>query len=225
MRGVEYPVQRQSQLHHAQIGPQVSPGGGDFVDEELPDLRRQIGQLCLREVLQIGGAADPIKHPVSLRTRTKPHRMVMGMHAEEIAEEYPVVAIDSDALDAARLLAEHRLPGIVVTDQTGRPYAVLPASQVVRFIVPGYIQDDPSLAGVLSETVADRAAEKLRGKKVRDVLPEHLYELPTAGAAETLIEVASTMARLRSPLIAVVKDGKLLGVITASRLLAAALEV
>jgi len=151
--------------------------------------------------------------------------MVMGMHAEEIAEEYPVVAIDSDALDAARLLAEHRLPGIVVTDQTGRPYAVLPASQVVRFIVPGYIQDDPSLAGVLSETVADRAAEKLRGKKVRDVLPEHLYELPTAGAAETLIEVASTMARLRSPLIAVVKDGKLLGVITASRLLAAALEV
>ncbi|OBH18838.1 CBS domain-containing protein [Mycolicibacter terrae] len=147
------------------------------------------------------------------------------MHAEEIAEEYPVVAIDSDALDAARLLAEHRLPGIVVTDQTGRPYAVLPASQVVRFIVPGYIQDDPSLAGVLSETVADRAAEKLRGKKVRDVLPEHLYELPTAGAAETLIEVASTMARLRSPLIAVVKDGKLLGVITASRLLAAALEV
>ncbi|MEB3030948.1 CBS domain-containing protein [[Mycobacterium] nativiensis] len=147
------------------------------------------------------------------------------MHAEEIAEEYPVVPIDSDALDAARLLAEHRLPGIVVTDPAGRPCAVLPASQVVRFLVPGYIQDDPSLEGVLSEAVADRAAEKLVGKKVRDVLPEHLHELPTAGAAETLIEVASTMARLRSPLIAVVKDGKLLGVITASRLLAAALKV
>ncbi|MEO6793513.1 MAG: CBS domain-containing protein [Mycobacterium sp.] len=147
------------------------------------------------------------------------------MNAEEIAEEYPVVAIDSDALDAARLLAEHRLPGIVVTDPAGKPYAVLPASQVVRFIVPGYIQDDPSLAGVLNETVADRAAEKLSGKTVRDVLPEHLRNVPAANADDTVLEVAAAMARLHSPLIAVVKDGQLHGVITASRLLAAVLKV
>ncbi len=146
------------------------------------------------------------------------------MHAEEIVEAFPVVAVDSDALAAARLLAEHRLPGIVVTDSSGRPYAVLPASQVVRFIVPGYVQDDPSLAGVLNETMADRAAEKLGGKTVRDVLPEHLRNVPAADADDTIIEVAATMARLRSPLIAVVKDGELRGVITASRLLAAALQ-
>ncbi|BBY32074.1 hypothetical protein BST33_17440 [Mycolicibacter minnesotensis] len=147
------------------------------------------------------------------------------MHAADIAEEFPVVSIDSDALDAARLLAEHRLPGLVVTDAAGKPYAVLPASQVVRFIVPSYVQDDPSLAGVLSETMADRAAEKLGGKAVRDVLPEHLHDVPAADANETIIEVAATMARMRSPLIAVVKDGELHGVITASRLLAAALKV
>ena len=146
------------------------------------------------------------------------------MHAEEIAEDFPVVTIDSDALEAARMLAEHRLPGIVVTDSSGRPYAVLPASQVVRFIVPRYVQDDPSLAGVLSESMADRAAEKLGGKTVRDVLPEHLLDVPAAHADDTIIEVAALMARLRSPLIAVIKDGKLHGVITASRLLAAALK-
>ncbi|BBY08133.1 CBS domain-containing protein [Mycobacterium noviomagense] len=146
------------------------------------------------------------------------------MRAQEIAEDFPVVSIDSGALDAARLLAEHRLPGIVVTDQSGKPYAVLPASQVVRFILPRYVQDDPSLAGVLNESMADRAAEKLGGKKVRDVLPEHLVEIPAADADDTIIEVATLMARLRSPLIAVVKEGTLLGVITASRLLAAALK-
>jgi CBS domain-containing protein len=134
------------------------------------------------------------------------------------------VSIDSGALDAARLLAEHRLPGIVVTNQSGKPYAVLPASQVVRFILPRYVQDDPSLAGVLNESMADRAAEKLGDKKVRDVLPEHLVEIPAADADDTIIEVATLMARLRSPLIAVVKEGTLLGVITASRLLAAALK-
>jgi len=147
------------------------------------------------------------------------------MRAQEIAEDFPVVSIDSNALEAAKLLAEHRLPGIVVTDSLGKPYAVLPASQVVRFIVPGYVQDDPSLAGVLSETVADRSAEKLRGKTVRDVLPEHLRDVPAADADATVIEVAAMMARLHSPLIAVVKDGELRGVITASRLLAAALRV
>jgi CBS domain-containing protein len=146
------------------------------------------------------------------------------MHAEEIAEEFPVVAMDSNALDAARLLADHRLPGIVVTDSSGRPYAVLPASQVVRFIVPSYVQDDPSLAGVLNESMADRAAEKLGEKKVRDVLPEHLTDVPAANADDTVIEVAAIMARFRSPLIAVMKEGKLHGVITASRLLAAAMR-
>jgi len=146
------------------------------------------------------------------------------MRAEEIAEDFPVVTIDSDALDAARMLAEHRLPGIVVTDTSGKPYAVLPASQVVRFIVPRYVQDDSSLAGVLNESMADRAADKLGGKTVRDVLPEHLLNVPSANADDTIIEVAATMARVRSPLIAVVKDGSLHGVITASRLLAAALK-
>ena len=146
------------------------------------------------------------------------------MHAEDIAEEFPVVSIDSDALEAARMLAEHRLPGLVVTDSSGKPYAVLPASQVVRFIVPTYVQDDPSLAGVLNESMADRAADKLGGKSVREVLPQHLIDVPAAHADDTIIEVAAIMARLRSPLIAVMKDGKLHGVITASRLLAAALK-
>ena len=146
------------------------------------------------------------------------------MHAEDMAEEFPVVTVDSNALDAARTLAEHRLPGIIVTDTSGRPYAVLPASQVVRFIVPSYVQDDPSLAGVINESMADRAAEKLGNKKVRDVLPEHLTDVPAANADDTIIEVAAIMARFRSPLIAVMKEGKLLGVITASRLLAAALR-
>ena len=146
------------------------------------------------------------------------------MHAAEFVEQFPVVTVDSNALEAARTLAEHRLPGIVVTDSSGTPHAVLPASQVVRFIVPTYVQDDPSLAGVIDESWADKAAEKLAGKSVKDVLPEHLADIPSANADDTIIEVAALMARLKSPLVAVMKDGKLLGVITASRLLAAAVK-
>ncbi|GAS91013.1 CBS domain-containing protein [Mycolicibacterium brisbanense] len=150
--------------------------------------------------------------------------MVLRVRAEDIAEEFPVVPADADALDAARMLAQHRLPGIVVTDPAGLPFAVLPASEVVRFIIPQYVQDDPALAGVLDESMADRIAEKLHGKSVREVLPKHLLDVPSARADDTVIEVAALMARLRSPLVAVLKDGKLHGVVTASRLLEAALR-
>ena len=146
------------------------------------------------------------------------------MQAAEIDEYFPVVDIDSSALEAARMLAEHSLPGIVVVTPDGQLYAVLPAYEVVRFIVPSYVQDDPLLAGVLAESMADRAAEKLGGKTLRELLPQHKLTLPAANADDTIIEVAAMMGRLRSPLIAVMKQGRLHGVITASRLLAMALK-
>ena len=146
------------------------------------------------------------------------------MQAAEIDEQFPVVDIDSPALEAARMLAEHSLPGIVVVTADGQLYAVLPASEVVRFIVPSYVQDDPVLARVLAESVADRAAEKLGGKTLRELLPQHQVTLPAANADDTIIEVAAMMGRLRSPLTAVMKQGRLHGVITTSRLLTMALK-
>ncbi|GLZ42282.1 CBS domain-containing protein [Actinokineospora sp. NBRC 105648] len=145
------------------------------------------------------------------------------MQAAQMAEEYPVVDLDSDALDAARLLAERRLPGLVVVDPSGCPHSVLPASQVVRFLVPSYVQDDPSLAGVLTESLADRAAGKLAGTKVRRLIGDETPELPAVRADDTLIEVAALMARLHCPLVAVMDGKTLIGVITASRLLELAL--
>lgn len=140
-----------------------------------------------------------------------------------MAEDYPVVTADADALEAARLLAEHRLPGLVVTDGAGHPRSILPASQVVRFLVPSYVQDDPQLAGVLDESMADRVAESLGGKTVGDLIPAELPELAVVNADDTIVEVAAVMARLRCPLAAVMQDRRLVGVITASRLLQVAL--
>lgn len=145
------------------------------------------------------------------------------MRAEQIAEEFPVVSSDSDAIEAVRLIAEHRLPGLVIVDPTGRPLQILPASQVVRMLVPAYVQDDPALAGVVGELTADRVAEKLSGKSVQQVLPKPPRQMASVNADDTIIEVAAVMAREHSPLAVVVSDGRLIGVITASRLLEVAL--
>ncbi|MVU76551.1 CBS domain-containing protein [Nocardia sp. ET3-3] len=145
------------------------------------------------------------------------------MHAAQMAEEYPVIDLDSDAIDAAKLLAEHRLPGILVIDANGKPHSVLPASQVVLFIVPKYVQDDPSLAGVLTEGMCGQVVKRLRGKRVRDVIPERLTKIPAAKADDNFVEVAALMAKYKSPLVAVQDGDRLLGVITSSRLLEVAL--
>ena len=145
------------------------------------------------------------------------------MRADQIAEEFPEVTLDSNALEAVRLLSTRRLPGLVVTDTAGAPVTILPASQVVRLLVPPYVQEDPSLAGVLSESMADRVADKLGGKTVDEVLPKPAPVMTTVKADDTIIEVAAAMARNRSPLVAVIGDEGIVGVITASRLLEVAL--
>jgi CBS domain-containing protein len=148
------------------------------------------------------------------------------VRAAEIVDEFPVVDIDSSALAAVRLLAEHRLNGLVVcTGSSDKPYAVLPASQVVRFLVPAYVMDDPGLARVLTESMADHAADKLTGKTIRELLPPRkAQEVPVVDADDTIVKVADVMFRMHSPLVVVVKDGNLHGVVTAARLLAEALK-
>ncbi|GAB2756446.1 CBS domain-containing protein [Streptomyces bullii] len=118
----------------------------------------------------------------------------------------------------------HDLPGLLVVDPDGRPYAALPASDLVRMLVPGYIQEDPVLAEVIDEPHADRLCRALAGRKLLDCLPVGKPFLPTAAPDCTAMEIAELMARTRSPLIAVVERSssgpdRLLGVITATHLL------
>nr|WSY56911.1 CBS domain-containing protein [Streptomyces sp. NBC_00886] len=145
------------------------------------------------------------------------------MRACDLAVEYETVGLDSDALDAARLMAEQRLPALLVVDERGAPRAILPASQMVKFLVPAYVVEDPTLAAVVDERHADRLCEALAGRKVRDCLSKSTPPPAVAAPDDTALEVAAQMAQVRSPLVAVVeKDGagvRLLGVITASHLL------
>lgn len=141
------------------------------------------------------------------------------MRAGDIAEPYPVVSVETSALIAAQLLAKDRLPGLVVVEADGRPKAVLPASEVVRCMVPEYVRRDPSLAAVVGEKAADKIADRLRHATVGQMLPDRPQELPVLQADDTLLELAALMARLRSPLCAVMENGKIIGVVTASHLL------
>src|SRR5215218_6971279 len=120
--------------------------------------------------------------------------------------------MDDDALDAVRLMTDEHLPGIVVCEPGGRPARILPGSQVLRFVIPRYVQDDAALARVVGERGAERMLAELSGRKVRELLPEPPdVELAVANPDDTVLELAALMARTHSPLVAVVENGLLLG--------------
>ncbi|NUT50479.1 MAG: CBS domain-containing protein [Saccharothrix sp.] len=144
------------------------------------------------------------------------------MRARDLAEDYPLVELTDDALAAARLIAEQRRPGVVVVDADRRPVTVLPGSQVLRFLIPGYVQEDPSLARVYDERgSAEACVRKLAGRTVKELLPakEKRYELPRVAGDATVMECAATMARLHSPLLLVSDNDEIHGVVTTAHLL------
>ncbi|MEU9795184.1 hypothetical protein AB0E27_32185 [Streptomyces sparsogenes] len=148
------------------------------------------------------------------------------MRARDPAVEYPPVRLDSDALDAARLPAGQRLPGVPVMDDDGEPYALLPASALVELPVPGHVIEDPTPV-VVDEPHADRLCQAPAGRPVADCPPGERRKPPIADADDTALEVAALMARERGPLIAVVErepdrergGSRLPGVTTAAHLL------
>ena len=142
------------------------------------------------------------------------------MRARELAVDFPSVRTDSPALEAARLLAQRDLPGLIVVDDRGRPSTILPGTDVLKMAVPQYCQADPALARVVDEAAADIFIHQLGNRTVAEVLPERLRDLPVVDGDATALEIAALMARSRSPLVAVVDDrGVLIGAVTLDGLL------
>ncbi|GII30488.1 CBS domain-containing protein [Planotetraspora mira] len=142
------------------------------------------------------------------------------MQARDIAVNLPTVTVRDPVIKAVRVMVVGRLPGLIVVDGRGRPRMVLPGTQVLRLALPGSYQEDPALARTVDEAHADLFWQELGGLTVADCLPHQPARPVTVPVDATLLEVAALMARLRSPIVAVVDDdGALFGTITLERLL------
>ncbi|MCG5213453.1 CBS domain-containing protein [Streptosporangium sp. KLBMP 9127] len=142
------------------------------------------------------------------------------MQARDIAVTLPTVTVGDPVAKAVRVMALGRLPGLIVVDDQARPWTVLPGTQVLCLAVPGAYREDPALARTIDEAHADLFWEELGDLTVGDCLPRQPAKPVTVQLDATLLEVAALMARLRSPLVAVVdRDGALVGAITLERLL------
>jgi CBS domain-containing protein len=142
------------------------------------------------------------------------------MQAHEIAVTPPTVRIDDPVAKAVQVVVVNRLPGLIVVDDTDRPIAVLPGTQVLRLAIPGSYQDDPALVRTVDEVHADLFWSEAGSLTVGDCLPNPVAKPATVPPEATLLEIATVMAKKHSPLIAVVdKTGRLTGAVTLERLL------
>jgi CBS domain-containing protein len=72
---------------------------------------------------------------------------------------------------------------------------------------------------LIDEASADVFIGGLGTRTVRECLPTAPRELPIVGPQATMLELAALMARARSPLVAIVDHGRLIGAVTLDRLL------
>jgi CBS domain-containing protein len=119
--------------------------------------------------------------------------------------------------EAARLLADSTVRAVLVTDAGGRLVDVLSDSALVRAMLPTYVAEAESLAGVLGEDAAGLLWRQCQGKRIGELLEERVP--PKVAPDDTLIEVMSVMVRARVPLVGVVEGDRLLGGIGIDRLL------
>ena len=142
------------------------------------------------------------------------------MKARDIAVTMPTLTVDDPVLEVVRAMVVRRLPGLILVDERSRPSVVLPGTQVLRLAVPSSFQEDPALARTIDEAHADRFWTELGDRTVGDCLGRQAPKPATVGEDATLLEVAASMARQRSPLLAVVDArGTLTGAVTLERLL------
>lgn len=149
------------------------------------------------------------------------------MLARDLAERIPVVRPSDSALAAARLIASHRVSGVVVVDDSGEPEAVIGGLSLLRTVIPKYVREDPRLAHAYDEAGADELIAKLASRTVRQVM-EHdgirPTRMPEVHPDHTMVEIAAVMVREQTPVVVVRgAAGDSTGVVTLSRVMAAVL--
>jgi predicted transcriptional regulator len=145
------------------------------------------------------------------------------MKARDVMTSPPIVRLDAPAPEAARLLRSPEIRGVLVLDSSERLVSILTDAMLLRFLLPPYVTEAESLAGVLEERAAEALWRRLEGKRVLDLLPEE-RAVAEVDAEDTVIEVASAMVEAHVPVVAVREGTRLVGIITLNTLLTHLLE-
>jgi CBS-domain-containing membrane protein len=133
------------------------------------------------------------------------------MKARNLASPRDTLTTDAPAAEAAQVLARHDVRAVLVVDRGGAFAGVISDSELLRHLLPPYLENSEALARVLEESASETLFGRLEGLTVADLMPDDRDERPVVDADDTLIEVASVMVRARASLVGVIDEGRLVG--------------
>jgi CBS domain-containing protein len=125
---------------------------------------------------------------------------------------------DAPAQEAAVVLSRIQTSAALVVDDHGFA-GVVTEADLLEALLPSYVGQADALARVLEEASSERLWAGLEGRTVRDLMVSERDEEPVVDGDATLIEIASVMVRARTPIVAVVESGRMVGGITIDHLL------
>jgi CBS domain-containing protein len=135
-----------------------------------------------------------------------------------LASPQETLRADAPAQEAAVVLSRIQTSAALVVDDRGFA-GVVTEGDLLEALLPSYVGQADALARVLEEGSSDRLWARLEGHTVRDLMVDQRDEDPVVDGDATLIEVASVMVRAKTPIVAVVESGRMVGGITIDHLL------
>jgi CBS domain-containing protein len=133
------------------------------------------------------------------------------------------VHTDTDVADAVKLLSEHDISALPVVDESGNLIGMLSEADLIHRSEIGTEKHRPwwQEAVTGASTLAEEFA-KSHGKKVGEVMTDGVI---TVTEDTPLSEIAALFERKRIKRVPVVKDGKLVGIVSRSNLIQALASV
>ena len=147
------------------------------------------------------------------------------MRARDIMQPARVVSPDASCEELLRVFEDPEVrAAAVLPRRPGDPAGLVTEEDVLAALLPSYVLEDEALAGVLEEAAAGKLRDRVARRAVREVINVERRRHPPVSPDDTLIEVATAMARSGHPAVLVADHrGEVLGVITADGLLPALL--
>ena len=147
------------------------------------------------------------------------------MRARDIMQPARVVSPTASCEELLRVFEDpHVRAAAILPRQKGHPAGLVTEEDVLSVLLPSYVLENEALAGVLEEAAAGKLRERVARRQVGDVINVERRRHPPVFPDDTLIEVATAMARSGHPAVLVAdRSGDVLGVITADALLPALL--
>jgi CBS domain-containing protein len=146
------------------------------------------------------------------------------MHAVDVmVRDVVTVRSDTDVADAVELLSEHDVSALPVVDEVGNLVGILSEADLIHRVEIGTEKHRPWwLEAVTGASTLAEEFAKSHGKKVREIMTSGAISV----SEETpLAEIAALFERKRIKRVPVVKDGKLVGIVSRSNLIQALASV